>query len=129
MYYMKKILFTVLTLFMLSFSANCAEHPISLGCIEDDYLDHGGHRTPINLSWLPTIVFNDTSSTLTFAGNSDLGSITITIHNEDGTTVLSELVYVEDGTVSVLSVAQLPVGNYTLYIEIDGSTYSGEFTI
>ena len=35
----------------------------------------------------------------------------------------------EDGTVSVLSVAQLPVGNYTLYIEIDGSTYSGEFTI
>ena len=124
---MKKLSFLI-TLFLLStFSAFCQSTQIPLKKRPGN--NHPGQKAPANYSYLPTVIYDEENSTLSFTGNADLGTIPYTIIDEEGSEVLSGYVFIQQGYATIFSIATLPAGNYTLSIEVGGVVFEGLLSI
>lgn len=55
------------------------------------------------------------------------GTITVTIQDEDGDTVLSTIENVSTNSQFTTNVSSLPDGTYTIYYTLDDTVYYGEF--
>lgn len=55
------------------------------------------------------------------------GTITITIQDEEGDTVLSMIENVSSNDCFTINVSSLPDGTYTIYYTLDNAIYYGEF--
>lgn len=90
--------------------------------------DHGpGHKSPTDLSFLPTVTFTDATNVLTFVGNSDLGAVAYYVEDENYMVVTAGTLYIYDSGTSTVNLGTLAVGSYTLYIEVGTDTYAGDF--
>lgn len=124
---MKQFLFTTVFLLMAATPATCNEIPITLNDVGDG-IKHPPQKDPSLNHILPTVLYDEGTNFISFICDSDLGYIPVTITNENDTVVLTDTIYIESGTTAILSVAQLPIGNYTLYISIEDTIYFGVFT-
>ena len=101
--------------------------PVPLQKVDNDG-EHPEQRSPENLSFLPTILYNVEAEALTVIGNADLGAVPYTITDEDDNVIMSGILMIANGTQITLSIASLPTGDYTLYVIIGDNTYEGEFS-
>ena len=125
---MKHLFLTVILLFAITVPALCDEIPLSYNG-DGNEITHNSHKAPHLQQAIPTATYENNLGYISFTCGSDCEAFLVTIEDENGTVVLTDSVHLEAGTVSILSVAQLPAGNYTLYIEVNGLTYSGHFSI
>mgnify|MGYP006988834063 CR=1 FL=1 len=90
---------------------------------------HLNHRDDPAYSYLPSVVYNDEEATLSLESNVDLGTIPYVIIDESGDEVLSGYVTVLHDTVSTISVASLPAGDYTVLIEVNDVEFGADLSI
>ena len=88
----------------------------------------GRRDDPVN-TYLPSVTYNDGEATLSFEGNIDLGMIPYAMIDADGSEVLSGYVTVMHDTVSTISVASVPAGDYIFIIEVNGIEFGAEISI
>ena len=81
-------------------------------------------RTP---DLAPIVEINDAGTQLTFTGTATI-TFTVEIEDEDGNTVLTDVISVQQNAQAALSISSLPAGDYTLYVAIGDVTYEGEFS-
>ena len=91
--------------------------------------NHSGHKSPENYSYLPAVIYDDETETLSFEANADLGLVPYTVADENDNVVLSGYIYIYVGNTPTVSVSSLLPGDYSLTIEVGGTEFEGEFTI
>ncbi|MBO4907111.1 MAG: hypothetical protein J5486_08800 [Bacteroidaceae bacterium] len=91
--------------------------------------NHNKPKSPINLSFLPTVTFNDETNVLTFEGNSDLGAVPYEVEDACENIVSSGVRYIYLNGTTTVSLGTLTTGTYTLYIIVGDNTYAGEFEV
>lgn len=89
--------------------------------------NHPKPKSPTDLSFLPTVTFNDATNVLIFVGNSDLGAVAYYVEDENDMMVAAGTLYIYDSGTSTVNLGTLAVGSYTLYIEVGTDTYAGDF--
>lgn len=124
---MKNFLFSTVLFLMVAMPATCDEITITLNDVGDG-IKHPPQKDPSLNQILPTVLYDEGTNFISFICDSDLGYIPVTITNENDTVVLTDTIYIESGTAAILSVGQLSVGDYTLYISIGDTIYFGMFT-
>ena len=82
------------------------------------------NRTPIIV---PTVSINDGGTLLTFTSTTAI-TFSVEIEDENGNTMLTDVLSVQENDIATLSIASLPTGDYTLYVIIGDNTYEGEFS-
>ena len=124
------ILRGAMALAMLLASATfCVADPVLLEPVPNDSNDwehNGGHRSPA-LTLLPYVDYDTANFRLTFATSITL-FITYEIVDADENIVASDVLCLSSGQPEIVSVNNLPEGDYTLLIYIGGETYIGEFS-
>ena len=83
--------------------------------------DHSRPRTGV-----PIIAYIDDGVIITVSSTYS-GTITVTIQDEDGETVLSAVENVSTNSQFTTNVSSLPDGTYTIYYTLDDTVYYGEF--
>ena len=96
---------------------------------DGDIILHPHPKSPINLSFLPTVTFNDETNVLTFEGNSDLGAVPYEVEDACENIVSSGVRYIYLNGTTTVSLGTLTAGTYTLYIIVGDNTYAGEFEV
>jgi hypothetical protein len=109
-------------------STLCIADPVLLEPVpgNHDLGNDGPKRSPLQ-SILPSIDYNVASSHLTFATSITL-FITYEIVDADENIVASDVLSLSSSQPEIVSVSNLPEGDYTLLIYIGGETYIGEFS-
>ena len=109
-------------------STFCVADPVLLKPTPDENHDWGegvGHRSPA-LTLLPSVDYDAANFRLTFATSITL-VITYEIVDADENIVASDVLSLSSSQPEIVSVSNLPEGDYTLLIYIGGETYIGEF--
>ena len=87
----------------------------------------GTKRSPVHLSFLPQALVNESS--IYFEWTTDIPSVLIFITDVNGTVLFQESYVSVAGETSVVSIANLASGNYTLHISIGNQTFVGSFSL
>ena len=99
----------------------------------DEPIPDGGdgenHRSPLHLIAPPSIVYNTQTEQLVFTGEATQVTFTYYIKEEDTEVVVDSCTLtLAFGKQESVSVASLPAGDYTLFVQIGAFWYHGEFT-
>ena len=91
--------------------------------------DTPGHKSPSHLIAPPSIVYNTQTEQLVFTGEATQATFTYYIKEEDTEVVVDSCTLtLALGEQESISVASLPAGDYTLFVQIGAFWYHGEFT-
>ena len=96
---------------------------------DEPIYDQPGHKAPVHPIAPPSIVYNTQTEQLIFTGEATQVTFTYYIKEEDTEVVVDSCTLtLALGEQESVSVASLPAGDYTLFVQIGAFWYHGEFT-
>ena len=91
--------------------------------------NNGGHKSPAHLIVPPSIVYNTQTEQLVFTGEATQVTFTYYIKEEDTEVVVDSCTLtLALGEQESISIAALPAGDYTIFLQVGAFLYHGEFT-
>ena len=90
---------------------------------------NGNHKAPVHLITPPSIVYNAQAEELVFTGEATQATFTYYIKEEDTEVVVDSCTLtLALGEQESVSIAALPAGDYTIFLQVGAFLYHGEFT-